>query len=52
MIDENLKCWLLEINANPSMKIYNDHDLPNGDIEQILSELDKHVKGYAVSDTL
>ena len=36
--------WLMEVNANPSLNVYNDRELPNGDIEQTLSELDKFVK--------
>jgi len=52
MVDNELTPWLLEINANPSLKIYNDRELPNGDIEQTLSELDKYVKSILVSDSI
>ena len=52
MIDENLNAWLLEVNANPSLNVYSDKELPNGDIEQTLSELDKYVKTMLISDTL
>ena len=44
--------WLVEINANPSLNVYSDTLLPNGDIEQNLSELDKYVKTMLMSDTL
>lgn len=52
LIDENLNGWLLEVNANPSLNVYTDKELPNGDIEQTLSELDKYVKTNLVSDTI
>ena len=52
LIDENLNCWLLEVNANPSLNVYTDKELPNGDIEQTLSELDKFVKTNLLSDTI
>jgi len=42
----------MEVNANPSLNVYSDTLLPNGDIEQNLSELDKYVKTNLVSDTL
>jgi hypothetical protein len=41
----------MEVNANPSMNVYSDQELPNGDIEQTLSELDKYVKSLLISDT-
>ena len=44
LIDENFNAWLMEVNANPSLNVYNDKELPNGDIEQTLSELDKYVR--------
>lgn len=44
--------WLVEINANPSLNVYVDTPLQNGDIEQNLSEVDKYVKTMLVSDTL
>ena len=52
MIDEQFNVWLIEINANPSLNVYIDKELPNGDIEQTLSELDKYVKSMLISDTL
>lgn len=33
LIDESLNVWLLEVNANPSLNVYSDKELPNGDIE-------------------
>jgi len=52
LIDEDLHVWLVEINANPSLNVYIDTVLPNGDIEQNLSELDKYVKTNLMSDCL
>ena len=52
LVDENLNCWLLEVNANPSLNVYTDKELPNGDIEQTLSELDKFVKTNLLSDVI
>lgn len=42
----------MEVNANPSLNVYNDRELPNGDIEQTLSEIDKHIKSTLIADTL
>lgn len=47
-----MHAWLVEINANPSLNVYVDTPLPNGDIEQNLSEVDKYVKTTLVSDIL
>jgi hypothetical protein len=33
LIDDQWNCWLMEINANPSLNVYTDKELPNGDIE-------------------
>ena len=52
LVDESLNAWLLEVNANPSLNVYTDKELPNGDIEQTLSELDKFVKTALISDTV
>ena len=52
MIDDRFNAWLMEVNANPSLNIYIDNELPNGDIEQTLCELDKYAKAMLVSDTL
>lgn len=41
----------MEVNANPSLNVYVDKELPNGDIEQTLCELDKYVKSILLSDT-
>jgi hypothetical protein len=51
-VDENWFVWLMEVNANPSLNVYNDKVLPNGDIEQTLSELDKFVKTNLIADSI
>lgn len=52
LVDENWFVWLMEVNANPSLNVYNDKVLPNGDIEQTLSELDKYVKTNLIADSI
>lgn len=52
LIDDNWHVWLLEVNANPSLNVYVNRELPNGDIEQTLSELDKYVKTGLVADVV
>jgi len=52
LIDDNWHVWLLEVNANPSLNVYSNRELPNGDIEQTLSELDKYVKTGLVADVV
>ena len=42
----------MEVNANPSLNVYNDKELPNGDIEQTLSEIDKYVKTNLLADKI
>jgi len=42
----------MEVNANPSLNVYNNKELPNGDIEQTLSEIDKYVKTNLLADTI
>ena len=42
----------MEVNANPSLNVYSDKELPNGDIEQTLSEIDKYVKTQLVADSI
>jgi len=51
LIDEDHNCWLLEINANPSLNVYNETQV-NGESEQKLSEIDLYVKSTLVSNTL
>ncbi len=51
LVDDNFNVWLMEVNANPSLNVYVDKELQNGDIEQTLSELDKYVKAMLISDT-
>lgn len=52
MFDTKLWAWLLEVNANPSLNMYIDWELSNGDIERVLSDVDRYIKGTVVSDAL
>ena len=52
LIDEDYKCWLMEINANPSLNVFSEKEGNNGEIEQQLSEIDKYVKTKLVADTI
>lgn len=52
MFDTKLRAWLLEVNANPSLNMYIDWELNNGDIERVLSDVDWYIKGTVVSDAL
>ncbi len=39
----------MEINANPSFNMFLERDLPNGEVEKTLSELDKYLKSRVAS---
>jgi len=52
LVDEELNPWLMEVNANPSLNVYNEIQSAQGDIEQHVSEIDKFVKMNLVADTL
>jgi len=52
MFDTKLRAWLLEVNANPSLNMYIDRELPNGDLEWVLSDVDRYIKGTVMSDAL
>lgn len=52
MFDTKLRAWLLEVNANPSLNMYIDWELPNGDLEWVLSDVDWYIKGTVMSDAL
>ena len=44
LVDTKLRAWLMEINANPSFNMFLERDLPGGEVEKTLSELDKYLK--------
>ena len=33
LVDENHNCWLMEVNANPSLNVYSEKEGSNGEIE-------------------
>ena len=50
LIDQNLKAWLMEINANPSLNMYLERELPTGEHEKVVSEIDKQLKTKVMTD--
>ncbi len=42
----------MEINANPSFNMFLERDLPNGEVEKTLSELDKYLKARVASEAI
>ncbi len=52
LLDTKLRAWLMEINANPSFNMFLERDLPNGEIEKTLSELDKYLKARVASESI
>lgn len=52
LLDNKLNAWLMEINANPSFNMFLERDLPNGDVEKTLSELDKYVKSKVIGEAI
>eukprot|EP00347_Sterkiella_histriomuscorum_P023762 403333471 len=52
LLDTKLNAWLMEINSNPSFNMFLERDLPNGEVEKTISELDKYVKSKVVSEAI
>jgi hypothetical protein len=55
LIDKKNRAWLMEINANPSLNIFLEKEIPgalDGQTEKILQELDKHVKSKVVHEAI
>jgi hypothetical protein len=48
MLDTNLKAWQFEINANPSMNMHLERELPNGIFEKKVSKIDKYLKTLVI----
>ena len=55
LIDTELKCWLLEINYNPSLNIYFDTSNPNDEVEMTDADIcpvDLYVKSKVAVDAM
>ena len=52
LVDKKLRAWLMEVNANPSLNMFLERELPSGESEKTLSELDKYVKTLVIADAL
>lgn len=52
LMDEQWNCWLMEVNANPSLNMYTCQENSNGEVETIVSEIDKYIKTGVIQDTL
>ena len=55
LLDKKMNAWLMEVNANPSLNMFLEKDVPpdcNVEPEKILSELDKFVKTKVVADAI
>ena len=49
MLDTNLKAWQFEINANPSMNMHLERELPGGVFEKKVSKIDKYLKTLVIN---
>ncbi len=52
LADENLDCYLLEINDHPSLDIYLEKDFMGGGLPKSLSKIDLHVKKTVIQDAI
>ena len=53
LLDKKMNAWLMEVNANPSLNMFLEKDIPpdsNIEPEKILSELDKFVKTKVIAE--
>lgn len=50
--DENLNCYLLEINDHPSLNIFLEKDYMGGGMGKTLSKIDQYVKKTIVGDSI
>lgn len=49
MLDTNLKAWQFEINANPSMNMHLERELPGGTFEKKVSKIDRYLKTLVIN---
>jgi len=55
LLDKKMNAWLMEVNANPSLNMFLEKDMPPDSTvepEKILSQLDKFVKTQVVAEAI
>ena len=55
LLDKKMNAWLMEVNANPSLNMFLEKDVPPDSMiepEKILSELDKYVKTKVMTESI
>lgn len=55
LLDKKMNAWLMEVNANPSLNMFLEKDVPPDSAvepEKILCELDKFVKTQVVAESI
>lgn len=55
LLDKKMNAWLMEVNANPSLNMFLEKDMPPDSIaepEKVLCELDKFVKTQVVAESI
>ena len=55
LLDKKMNAWLMEVNANPSLNMFLEKDMPPDSTvepEKILCELDKYVKTQVVAEAI
>ena len=55
LLDKKMNAWLMEVNANPSLNMFLEKDVPldsNIEPEKIISELDKFVKTKVITESI
>ena len=55
LLDKKMNAWLMEVNANPSLNMFLEKDMPPDSVvepEKVLCELDKFVKTQVVAESI
>ncbi len=51
-MDKNCDAYLLEMNSNPSLNMFQEIELANGEIDRKLSPIDQYVKVKLIEDVI